>query len=799
MNPQFIASLSPYNPNLFTPILEWWCDYINKAFDNTATMLHLMNIISRSGQDTEAVDTEDIVDDETESVDSVDIATIITANDKWKSDPYILSRVKDKIEKFLNEMAVGRVRVPGVYTYMVQDPYKLLQMYFNIPNMQYTLKKGQFYFNNKSCRAGLFRSPLVAPFQAQAVQLVENNYYWFYRDVIIFNAVDGTWELMGGADFDGDTCAVVPEDGKNGFGKLIIDAIHQNQTIVYAPVRGAKEVIWNPDNYEEIINYLNGIGRDNTGVYTNYATRLLALANHLRGLVYNAQKYADMNGLGTITEVEFIHPEAFGKNRHYGVDYSFDVVNGKVRTRAIMPCKWNFESKKFEFFKENAIIGTYSVEEVEALAEGKTIREVNIMTIVQMEEIDGAKTGYHPVPPKECIYTQNPAWMIARQKFLGRIPLKYELDSNGNPNIEKPIQEPEKFSVSGLFDTLDTTKTKMYNAYRSFDMMGRIYEYTYKRRVEIFKRFKQGTDKISYLKSLMTEEERNKLNMKVMADGKEMTLLEHLKARKSNYGTSVHNLKSAKVDDSTEQLTITNIKYKEVMYLKALSEACNVSLETLAYGCYIASYDKDTHQNEGLSYAWILWTELACISSRDNCSFELYSIPSNAEEAYVLSNVLFVNGKRFANVHAEEGPVMIYRFGGVRAFTLLHKINGAPVIDRTVRVSAGAEYEIGVYGFGYANRESKTLADWKRTIADNNYEFYIVEDAGGSICTAIIDENGTEHILAQVMLRNKGTNNTDIELKGKKVRVTKSPNYKDTNKDGSPAKSISGLCVCVIG
>lgn len=788
MNPQFIASLDASNPNLFTPILEFWSDYINGAFDDTSKMLHLMNIISRSGQDTEAIDTEDIVDDENESADSVDIATMIMANDKWKSDPYILSRVKDKIEKFMNEMAVGRIRVPGVYTYMVQDPYKMLQMYFNIPDMQYTLKKGQFYFNNKNCRSGLFRSPLVAPFQAQRVQLVENSYYWFYKDVIVFNAVDGTWDLMGGADFDGDTCAVVPEDDRNGFGKLIVDAIRQGLTIVYAPARGAKEVIWNPDNYEEIIKYLNGVGRDNTGVFTNYATRLLALANHLVGLIYMCKIYK-------ATEIEFVHPEAFGKNNNYGVNYSFSVTNGKMMTRGIVPCKWNSESKKFEFITDdqNAVVGTFTLDEVQALADGKTVRNVNIMTIVQMEEIDGAKTGYHPVPPKECVYKQDPAWMIARQKFLGRVPLKYEEDKNGNPNYEKPVQEPEKFSVSGLFGTLDTTKTKMYNAYRSFDMMGRIYEYTYQRRVEIFKRFQQGTDKISYLKSLMTDDERNQLNMRIKdGTGKEMSLLEHLEDRKTNYNANIRNMKSSNVDSESERLTLANIKYREIKYLKLLSASCNVSMTVLAYGCYLASYDKDTHQNEGLSYAWILWPELASISSRDNCSFELFSLPSNAEDVYVLSNVLFVNGKRFSNVNVEDGPVEVQRFGGNKAFALLHKRNGAPVVARTTRISAGAQYEIGVYGFGYANREAKSVAEWQAMIKANNYEFYIVEDSQGAICTATIDENGNTHILAQVLIKNKKGSNSDLELKGKKVRIAKSPNYKTSD------KTISGLCVRVI-
>ena len=141
------------------------------------------------------------------------------------------------------------------------------------------------------------------------------------------------------------------------------------------------------------------------------------------------------------TEIEFIHPEAFGKNNNYGVDYSFSESNGKIMTRAIMPCKWNNESKKFDLFKKGAILGTYTLEEIEMLAEGKTVRDVSIMTVVQMEEIDGAKTGYRPTVPEECMYRQNPVWLIARQKFLGRLPMKYEEKSDGTPNYDNWIPQ----------------------------------------------------------------------------------------------------------------------------------------------------------------------------------------------------------------------------------------------------------------------------------------------------------------------------------------------------------------------
>jgi hypothetical protein len=289
--------------------------------------------------------------------------------------------------------------------------------------------------------------------------------------------------------------------------------------------------------------------------------------------------------------------------------------------------------------------------------------------------------------------------------------------------------------------------------------------------------------------------------MMVSYEGKQMTLLELLQKRKSMYATSVRNLKNMKVDKSTEFLTLANLKYKEVMFLKSVSKSLNVSMTVIAYGCYLATYGKDDKQNNSLSYAWLLWPELASISSRDNCSFELFSVPSNAEDAYVLSNVLFVNGKRFANVNAEAGSVEIQRFGGTRAYVLLHKVNGNTVVNRATitTVYSGAKYEIGVYGFGYANREAKSVDDWKKIVKENDLTFYILEDNNGNLCTSIIDENGNPHHLAQLVLPKKGAVGTvDLELKGRKVKVTTSPNYKDIGENGQKLKSISGLCVRVI-
>lgn len=787
MNPQFFASLNSQNPNAITPILKFWAEEIMASFDDIAKLQHLMNVIAYTNENDET-SYEDILDDDAEAIKSVDLSTVLVMNSKLKNDPQVLNMIKDKITKFLNEMRVGRVRVPGMYTYMVQDPYAMLNMYFgaSLPCLQ----DEEFYMNNKTCEAGLFRSPLIAPFEAQRVQLVENDLYWAYKDVIIFNALDGAWDLMGGADFDGDTCAVVPNDDANGFGKIIVDCIRTGETPVWEPARSAKKVIWSPDNLQAMKDFLCTIGRDRTGEITNYATRALDISNHFYGLKFFAEYY----GCDT---VEFLNPEVFGPNGNYsgknygpfGMNFTF-AVNGNVfLTRGIVRCDWNKETRQHRFLanEPGAVVGKFSISQLVDLANDK-MRLVEVLRLFQGEEIDGAKTGYHPTVGDEFKCKINPHWLITRQDFLGRIAKAY--DEHG-----KEIAQPEKYTVEGFLNTIVISQYKKYNVFHSFSMMGRIHDFTWMAMQPILARFEQGTDKMTLLKGLMTEEERNALKMGAhTSNGETKTLIEYIRDRKDAYNQSMFNLRQQKLGEDDSKTTIANLKYQEAKALASIANVFGISLEAVACGAYLATYDKDGKNNTGLSYGWILWPELISVFSRDNASFELFKLPDNATSARVEDGVLYVDGRKHMPVNAYSGEVLIQRFGGTKAFGLLHKDNGSSVTSVVTRVSAGAEYEISVYGFGYANRESKDIASWKSEVKAHGYEFTIITDSNGSLCTAVADEDGNYHILAQLLLKDKSKNDIDLELLGRKVtcKVT-STNYKET------AKTISGLRVRVIG
>ena len=89
----------------------------------------------------------------------------------------------------------GRLKVPGMYTYMVTDPAYVLNNVFGLDLP--CLQSGENYFNGLECNVGAFRVPLIAQQNAQKVPVVDIEDYWYMRDMLVFNGFDGQWESIG--------------------------------------------------------------------------------------------------------------------------------------------------------------------------------------------------------------------------------------------------------------------------------------------------------------------------------------------------------------------------------------------------------------------------------------------------------------------------------------------------------------------------------------------------------------------------------------------------------------------------
>lgn len=184
LNPQFIEALGYENPNALIPIVDYWFNYMKESLNDTAKAQQFHGIIKNSD------------DEDSRTVAGNLVAAMRTSSDLI-DDAQICNWRKDQYRKFISDMKIGRVLVPGQYTYMVCDPAFIINQVYGttLP----CLETNEYYHNNKECQCGLFRSPLIHPFEVQKVNLTSNNAYWYMQDVIVFNGYDGAWDSMGGA------------------------------------------------------------------------------------------------------------------------------------------------------------------------------------------------------------------------------------------------------------------------------------------------------------------------------------------------------------------------------------------------------------------------------------------------------------------------------------------------------------------------------------------------------------------------------------------------------------------------
>lgn len=732
LNVQFINALVNYeNPSFLTPIVDYWHEFAMSTLDNDITKMKFHNIVSSFGDGAEDNDLR--------------LATALKTNINLKNERYMLKLANDQYEKFYTGLMTGRMQVPGRYSYMVTDPMYMLNQLFgtNLPE----LKSGEYWMNGKQCKAGLFRSPLIAPFEAQKVQLVSHEFFdMFYKDVTIFNGHDGVWELMGGADFDGDTCACIPED--TTLGKIIVDAIQNSEYVILHEGKTAQEVQYDADTFwSDLAHYNSTVARaDRTGIITNHATKAIEMWHHLKNCIYYAKKN-DCVGL------YLAHPNELPKDEHG------NVMNQNPHTVIIDGEKWFYlrglvyANKDTNFaWTEAYRTGKYSFSEVEELMK-KYMLKVEYLNPIQGDEIDGAKTGYYPELFKAIEIPFQSEQTTARNKAVGK----------------------------------DVSKTAIKNSYVSYSPLGIVYKYAEKK-YEEFKSAVEGkaSDKIAMLKNLLTEEEDSKLTMSVNDNGEIVTLIEYLQKRKSNYGKKVYSIikdealtpeekmsKLSAIRDGVDILEDGEVKhYKgEKETLLDLAKILGISDELMAVACYIAT-NFDVATNASHAYGWLLFNELLSVFARSNAQVTLYRVPNYTEEVHIVNGELFVNDKKYGTVDAEDcSYVPVQNING-RLFALVRKSEEVKPFGKAVN---GSVYEITVIGFKYQNQ---TVTSFKEAYHN-----------AGKI--DIIDVEGTPYAFINGVKFAQIKGFTVNELVGHSVVTAPSPNYKENE------ASLQGLCVKV--
>ena len=741
LNPQFIEALAYDDPNALIPIVDFWFNYMKESLSDGAKAQQFHGIIKSSDDEENRTIAGNLVSAMRTSADLIDDAQICN----WRKDQY---------RKFISDMKIGRVLVPGQYTYMVCDPAFIINQIYgtDLPH----LAEGEYYHNGKECQCGLFRSPLIHPFEAQKVTLSDNDAYWYMQDVIVFNGYDGAWDSMGGADFDGDTCAVIPDDTE--FGKIIVDGIRCIPFDIWEEAQGAVKKEFTLNNFVE--HLVTSAKVDRTGVITNYASKALDISNHLKASVH----FAKMLGCENIT---LIHPQAFGtKNAYgeYGSKYQpqSGMVNGvkSFCMKGFVEAKYNPTTRSLEF-ADTGFVGTFEFDRILEVADNY-LDLVEILRILQGREIDGAKTG---------VYAEG----VSGEDFIDAVKVKFT---------------PHQMIVRQ--ETLDreVAVSSKTNEFWSLSPLARIHDYVCSKEDEIVDYLNNGSNKIFLLQSLLTEEEGQLMNKPyLMQDGTQKSLVEIMSIRKKAYNSKVYDtMKHLTGDDASN--TLKSIKEVEIDALYELATALQINPELVAVAGYIATYTKDSKQTEGLTYGWLLFDELLSVFSRGNKKFELFKLPTSVTEetkACIIDKVLYVNGNKHIDIDADDCENVLINIINGRPYAYIHKISHNATVQRTNNVVFGAKtYTIGTLGFKYHIVAEDPKAEWKKLVAQNGYTFDITMDATNR---AVLSING-KSISALMSV------GADFDLMNKKVKVVNNPQVspiKETN------ASITNIQVVIIG
>ena len=728
LNPQFIQALKFENPNALNTIVDFWFDKLTASVNDIAKAQEFHGIISS-------------VDGASETNSNLVVA--LRNSSDLIDDFQIINWRKAQYEKFITDMQVGRILVPGMYTYMVCDPaYMLNDIYgLNLPALQ----SGEYWFNNIDCTAGAFRSPLIAPFEAQKFNCIERDDLWFYKDIVIFNGFDGAWENMGGGDFDGDTCAIVPDN--TDLGKIIVDGIRTMDYVVWEPGLSAVEEEYSWDNMAKFNAKVAKV--DRTGVITNYASRAMDISNHLESSIYFAK-------LLNCTAIYMVHPSQLPDNGSEFQPCVMTINDERVfAIRGLVHCV--MDKKDGITYDSNGIYGVKSFDEIQKIAD-EYLAKVEYLRLMQGREIDSAKTGIAAEGESGLDFVDSvkveftPQEMITRVEVLGR-----------------PVAQFAKA-----------------NKYQSLSPLARVHDYVAKKKAEFTERFANGSDKVALLCKLLTAEENAQLRMNVrFSDGRTMSLLDYLKGRKVEYGRKMSEIFKANLEDEEMKDIVSSFKESEIVALNQLANNLNISVEVVAVACYIVAYAKDGNFNTGLTYGWLLFNELISVFTRNNKKFELYRLPSYAEEVSVINGFLFVNDKKFAPIEnvTDTDYVPVQIING-KKYALIHKKSSNTVDISVSDGIVGKIYSLNmIYGFKYNCCGSKD--NWKAMVSNNGYNFDIEFDENSRIVTTL---NG-------IIIGAVKTTNTDLslaELVGHTVHITTSANYKETD------STIQNLVVRVV-
>lgn len=134
------------------------------------------------------------------------IIEVLHENPEMIEVDYIQKGLRSLKEKFIEDMAGGRIPVKGANPYIATA----VECMFG---RESKLQAGENYYNGRTHRYAGFRSPLIHKSEAVIYDTVDvDDYAGLFRDLLILNPYDDSLPRMGGADTDGDRIAITDNE-----------------------------------------------------------------------------------------------------------------------------------------------------------------------------------------------------------------------------------------------------------------------------------------------------------------------------------------------------------------------------------------------------------------------------------------------------------------------------------------------------------------------------------------------------------------------------------------------------------
>jgi len=524
-------------------------------------------------------------------------------------------------------------------------------------------------------------------------------------------------------DFDGDICAIVPED--TDIGALIVNAVRDIPYDIWEEAQVAKKVKFTYDMKALIEHLVKNAKVDRTGPITNHAMRSSEISNHFTQIARTCRR----NGIDNVFFKEpWSFPEVDEKYGWYGDKYRgllWKDNTGKqfMTVRGIAKCKkvgalWVWDKGP------EAFVGWKSVTEIEEEAK-KYMDKVKVLRLLQGREIDGAKTG---------VYAEGPE---GRNDFTDEV---------------KVITTPHQMLARRVILKKGESKSDNHNSFVSFSPLGDLYDYVQSRRHEIEDKLDNGINMTQYLFTLLTKDElrwfyaRWNVTNPETNEVKDKSLLEIIEDHKKVYSQAWANARE--LPDEDRMTFGKKIKEEEHEWLLSLTNYTNTTnnnlpLTVIATAAYIVAYDKKNNQNTGLGYGWILASTLLDVFARGNNKRRLVRLPhKNVESAEIKDGWLYVNEMKHMKVNSVEGPVDVINVSGQNCAMLQKKVDNAASTAPFVfpgAIDANVLYSITASGLAYTQAEN--AVNWIDLVRANGGYFDIIMNSQKRVVMVI---NGEE-------------------------------------------------------